>query len=98
NTNTIESPNTGNKDVELEFSFSVSSVFNIQSRSYDDNSVRYIDVLVFDQDKKFIERIKVNNITSSGNIKKLKYAYKKVPTGEFSILLQTAVIHMKKTL
>ena len=54
------------QEVELTFSLkveqSVSSIVSMRSSSYTDSSIRCIDLLVFDENKSFAQRIKVNGI------------------------------------
>lgn len=57
---------SGRQEVELTFSLkveqSVSSVVAMRSSSYTDSSIRCIDLLVFDESKSFMQRVKVNNL------------------------------------
>lgn len=56
-------------EVELTFSLkveqSVSSIVSMRSSSYTDSSIRCIDLLVFDETGKFMQRIAVNGIEGS---------------------------------
>lgn len=58
-------------DVELQFALEVpeNQLVTAGLRSYNDNSVRCIDLLIFNENNQFIERVKVNNISGAGNTK-----------------------------
>ncbi len=59
------------QEVELAFSLNVtqsaSSVVSVRSSSYTDSSIYCIDLLVFDENDLFLQRIKVNGIETTGD-------------------------------
>ncbi|WP_165020271.1 hypothetical protein [Dysgonomonas sp. ZJ279] len=59
------------REVELSFSLEIPEALNenVGLKAYDENSVRCIDLLVFDQANKFLQRIKVNSISGTGATK-----------------------------
>lgn len=60
------------RDIELQFALEIPENQLVTAglrSSYNENSVRCIDLLVFNENNQFIERVKVNNISGSGIIK-----------------------------
>ncbi|MCC8174688.1 MAG: FimB/Mfa2 family fimbrial subunit [Odoribacter sp.] len=59
----------GNELVEVKFNLTVPAATTVIRSSYTDVSIRNIDLLVFDENNRYIERIKVDDITGTGSIK-----------------------------
>lgn len=56
-------------EVDLSFSLSIPEASDVNLKSFDENSIRSIDLLVFDQNNKYLQRIPVNNVSGTGAVK-----------------------------
>lgn len=73
---------TSEDGVEIAFSMNIqenTSVSLLRSSSYDDSSIRCVDLLVFDEHQAFMERIQVNSIENSGDTR--TFSARILPTG-----------------
>ncbi len=73
---------TSDEGVELSFSINIqenTSVSLLRASSYDDSSVRCIDLLVFDENESFMQRIQVNTVEGSGDTR--TFSARILPTG-----------------
>jgi len=59
----------GNGEIDVTFSLNVPDVADVKLKSFNDNSIRNIDLLVFDGSNNFMQRIQVNNVSGSGAVK-----------------------------
>lgn len=55
--------------VDITFSLDIPEATEVTSRAYDDNSIRNIDLLVFNSSNQFIQRVKVDAISGTGATK-----------------------------
>lgn len=73
---------TSDEGVELSFSMTIqenTSVSLLRASSYDDSSVRCVDLLVFDENESFMQRIQVNTVEGSGDTR--TFSARILPTG-----------------
>lgn len=55
--------------VDITFTLDIPEATEVVSRAYDDNSIRNIDLLVFNSSDQFIQRVKVDAISGTGTTK-----------------------------
>ncbi|MDR2955393.1 MAG: BACON domain-containing protein [Prevotella sp.] len=57
------------EEIDIPFSLNIPEASDVSLKSSDDNSIRSIDLLMFDASNNFLQRIQVNNVSGAGAVK-----------------------------